>query len=80
MFGHSYFGAAYFGAGFFGGAAAGTSTEPIYAVSTFPISALDEPGPQEIGDLLRLADTPIIDVVYLLELTPFAPAGSSLPT
>ena len=54
--------------------------EPIYAIATVPIAAFEEPTAPEAEDLLRLNTSAVIDFVYLLELRPFAPAGTSLPT
>ena len=48
-------------------------------IAVRPVSAPDEPIIPAAQDLLRLQDSAVIDNVYLLELMPFAPAGSSLP-
>jgi hypothetical protein len=53
--------------------------EPIRAIAVTPIAAREEPTAPEDDDLLRLNDSAVIDLVYLLELRPFAPAGTSLP-
>ena len=56
------------------------ATEPIYAVGALPVSAPDEPVITAAEDYLRLNTGAVIDLVYLLELAPFAPAGTTLPT
>jgi hypothetical protein len=50
------------------------------AVADLPVAAPDTPVVTEDEDLLRLNTSAVIDLVYLVELMPFAPAGTSLPT
>lgn len=86
MLGAGYFGTGYFGAGYFGGASGAIIVppeteveEPIYAIAALPVAAPDEPVLSESEDLLRLNTSAVIDLAYLVELKPFAPAGASLP-
>jgi hypothetical protein len=48
-------------------------------VAVRPVAAPDEPIIPTAPDLLRLQNSAVIDNVYLVELMPFAPAGSTLP-
>jgi hypothetical protein len=50
------------------------------AVSELPVAAPDTPIVTEDEDLLRLNTSAVIDLVYLVELMPFAPAGTTLPS
>jgi hypothetical protein len=54
--------------------------EPIHPIASLPIAAFDEPVVAEDEDLLRLNTSAVIDLSYLVELRPFAPAGTSLPS
>lgn len=54
--------------------------DPIAAIGALPIAAPDEPVVTAAEDLLRLNVSAVIDLVYLVELMPYAPAGSTLPT
>lgn len=85
MLGAGYFGTGYFGAGYFGGASVAVPPpasveEPVHPIATRPIAAVEEPVAPAAEDLLRLNNSAVIDYVYLVELRPFAPAGTSLPT
>jgi hypothetical protein len=53
--------------------------ETPQGIAVRPVAAPDEPAIPAAQDLLRLQDSAVIDNVYLLELMPFAPAGSTLP-
>ena len=54
--------------------------EPIAAVGALPVAAPDEPVISAAEDLLRLNTSAVIDLVYLVELMPYAPAGTTLPS
>lgn len=49
------------------------------AVAELPVTAIEEPVIAEAEDLLRLNTSAVIDLDYLIELRPFAPAGTTLP-